>query len=94
MGVEENQVSGAREQHLRNRENKVREVGGGGKGGGGRQRGRREEEEKEKEMRERTKRGEEREGKESSGAQSTCSKRDLALVLCSVSCNVTLARIV
>ena len=24
----------------------------------------------------------------------TCSKRDLALVLCSVSCNVTLARIV
>ena len=58
------------------------------------QRGRREEEEKEKEMRERTKRGEEREGKESSGAQSTCSKRDLALVLCSVSCNVTLARIV
>ena len=45
MGVEENQVSGAREQHLRNGENKVREVGGeageakgegGGKGGGGR----------------------------------------------------------
>ena len=28
MGVEENQVSGAREQHLRKGENKVREVGG------------------------------------------------------------------